>query len=106
MAPRITRRELFMTAAAAGTAALVTACPRPLPRGSVIAWKRCHRGKRVSNAEKKHNANHVYRTQADAMADAPHPGARSTVCPITLSRERFDELFFHPGICCVDLRTV
>ena len=97
---------MLLTTAAASTAVLAAACPRPLPRGSVIAWKRCHRGKRVSNAEKKHNANHVYRTKQDAMNDAPHAGARSTVCPITLSRERFDELFFHPGICCIDLRLV
>lgn len=95
-----------MTAAAAGTAAMVTACPFPRPAGSVIAWKRCHRGKRVSNAEKNHNANHIYRSQQDAMNDAPHPGARSTACPITLSRERFDELFFHQGIFSVDLRTI
>jgi len=106
MAPRFTRRELLMTAAAASTVAFVTACPRPRPTGSVIAWKRCHGGKRVSNAEKNHNANHVYRTQQDAMNDAPHPGARSTTCPITLSRAKFDDLFFSPGICCVDLRTV
>lgn len=97
---------MLLTAAAASTAVFVTACPRPLPRGSVIAWKRCQKGKRVSNAEKKHNANHIYRTKQDAMNDVPHPGARSTVCTITLSRERFDELFFHRGICCVDLRLV
>jgi len=106
MAPRFTRRELLVTTAMASTAAFVTACPRPRPSSSVVAWKRCHRGKRVSNAEKCHNANHVYRTQQDAMNDAPHPGARSTTCQITLGRERFDELFFHAGICCVDLRLV
>ena len=104
MAPRFTRREILLTAATASTAAFITACPRRVPQGSVIAWKRCQGGKRVSNAEKKHNANHVYRTEQDAMNDPPHAGARSTVCPITLSSARFDELFFHPGICCVDLR--
>ena len=112
MAVQPTRRDFLKNAAKAigalTVAVAVTACPPSIPpKGNgVVIFKRSHRGRRVSNAEMCHNNNHLYRTEADAMNDPPHDGAHSTVVPLTISQQRFDQLFFHPGICCVDLRTV
>jgi hypothetical protein len=112
MAVHHTRREflkgLAKAASALTVAVAVTACPPNVPpKGNgVVVWKRRHRGRRVSKAEKLHNANHLYRTFADALNDLPHPGAHSKVVPVTISQEKFNQLFFHQGICCVDLRTV
>ena len=112
MAVHHTRRDFLMSLAkAAGAitvAVTVTACPPNIPpKGNgVVVFKRSHRGRRVSNAEKEHNSNHLYLTENDAMNDKPHDGAHSKVVPYTISQQRFDQLFFHPGICCVDLRTV
>lgn len=112
MAVQSTRRDflkhLAKTASALTVAVAVTACPPNVPpKGNgVVVWKRKHRGRRVSNAEKEHNNNHLYLNAQAAMNDLPHPGAHSKVAPVTISQEKFDQLFFHPGICCVDLRTV
>jgi hypothetical protein len=111
MAVMHTRRDfikgLVKAASVVTVAAAVTACPPSLPpKGNgVVVWKRSSRGRRVSNAEKQHNANHLYRTVADALSDPPHAGAHSKVVPLTIPQQQFDQLFFHPGICCVDLRT-
>ncbi len=112
MAVHHTRRDFLKHAAKAigaiTVAVAVTACPPNVPpKGNgVVVFKRSHRGRRVSNAEKEHNNNHLYLTQQAAMDDAPHPGSHSKVVPYTIGQARFDQLFFHPGICCVDLRTV
>ncbi len=112
MAVHPTRRDFLKHAAKAvsalAVAVTVTACPPTVPpKGNgVVVFKRSHRGRRVSNAEKEHNNNHLYVDAQSAMNDLPHPGAHSKVVPLTISQQRFDQLFFHPGICCVDLRTV
>jgi len=86
----------------------------PLPGGdgngggdtsSVPAFKRSAGGRRISNAAKKHNANHLYATFAAAQADAAHPGDHSKVVQVILSRARFDQLF-GGGNLSVDLRHV
>jgi hypothetical protein len=111
MAVHHTRRDFLknvvQTASALAVAVTVTACPpRIPPRGNgVVVFRRSHRGRRVSNAEKEHNNNHLYRTETDAMNDTPHDGAHSKVVPLTINQQRYDQLFFHAGICCVDLRT-
>lgn len=69
----------------------------------VVAFRRSGRGRRISNAAKKQNANRVYATSAAASADAAHPGDRSKIVPVVISRERFDSYFAH-GRTVVDLR--
>jgi hypothetical protein len=112
MAVQHTRRDflksLAKAAGAVTVAVAVTACPPNMPpKGEgVVVWKRKNRGRRVSNAEKQHNANHLYLTAEDAKQDDPHPGSHSKVAPVTISQQKFDQLFFHPAIRTVDLRTV
>jgi hypothetical protein len=97
----VTRRA-FLHLTAAATLASSVGCPRPIRR-SVRVFKRSGRGRHVSQAAKKHNANRLYRTESAASADAPHPGDNSKVVAIEISRDRFDELF-GPNDTVVDLR--
>ena len=62
------------------------------------------RGRRASQAEKKHYANRIYATEDAALADLPHPGARPRVVMITTSTRRFNELFDNGRILVADLR--
>ena len=64
------------------------------------------RGRRASQAEKKHYANRLYATEDAAIEDLPHPGARPRVVMITTSKSRFDELFNDGKNLVVDLRNV
>ena len=60
---------------------------------SVVVYKRSGRGRHVSNAAKKHNANRLYATEPVALRDLPHPGDRSTVVPVIISSEMYNRLF-------------
>lgn len=91
---RLTRRGFLSVAAALGLT-FTTACPPPSPSGSVQVFRRSGRGRHVSNAAKKHNANRYYRTMQAALGDAPHPGDNSKVVTVTVSRRFFNDLF--PG---------
>ncbi len=62
------------------------------------------RGRRASQAEKKHYANRLYATEEAALSDLPHPGARPRVVMITTSRRRFNELFDNGRSVVADLR--
>jgi hypothetical protein len=62
---------------------------------SAIAFKRSGKGRHVSNAAKKHNANRVYATACAATRDAPHPGDKSKVVPISMSWDTYNNLFRH-----------
>lgn len=62
------------------------------------------RGRRASQAEKKHYANRLYATEDAALEDLPHPGARPRVVMITTSKSRFNELFDNGRSSVVDLR--
>ena len=87
----LTRRRLLTLTVAAGAAA-VLGCP--LARaGAAIAFKRSGKGGHISNAAKKHNANRVYATAVAATLDPPHPGDKSKVVPISMSRDRYNTLF-------------
>jgi hypothetical protein len=63
------------------------------------------RGRRISNAAKKHNANRRYRTAAAAEADHAHPGDDSFVVPLTVSASEFERLF-RRGNLVADLRAL
>ena len=62
------------------------------------------RGRRASQAEKKHYANRLYATEDAALADLPHPGARPRIVMVTTSRSRFNELFDNGKSLVADLR--
>ena len=69
----------------------------------VPAFRRSGRGRRVSKAALKHNANHVYATREAAAADLAHLGDRSKVVEITMNRDLFVR-FFADGKMSADLR--
>lgn len=90
---QVTRRTFVSVVCAVGLGALV-GCPRPRRRGNgVVVFRRSGRGLHVSNAAKKHNANHLYRTMTAALNDAPHPGDNSKVVEVTISRPFFNQIF-------------
>ena len=104
MAPVYSRREFIQASTVASVGALaLTACPRVDLRNGVVVWRRSARGRRVSNAAKKHAANHLYLTPQDAMNDPAHPGDNTKIVEITISNDRHDELFAL-GRRAVDLR--
>jgi len=104
----ISRRQFVRAAAVLGVIRL-TGCGQPFPIGpgigtGVIAYVRSGRGiKGISNAAKKHNANHVYATMAAAVGDLPHPGDRSRVVQIVMNSTLHNQLF-GSGDDIVDLR--
>lgn len=102
---QVTRRAFVSLACSVGLGALV-GCPRPRPRGKgVVVFKRSGRGLHVSNAAKKHNANHLYRTKTAALNDPAHPGDNSTVVEVTINRTVFNTIF-RMGRTSADLRHV
>ncbi len=105
MAPKLTRREFVQATIAAGTAAALTACP-PIQGKSRMVFKRSGRGRRVSNAAKKHNANHLYSSRQVALNDPAHPGDHSKVVWLMISQDRYNQLFPFFGSPIVDLRKV
>ncbi len=70
-----------------------------------VAYKRTGRGRRVSNAAKKHNANHLYASAKAAKADPAHPGDNSKVVSVTVPQQLFDVAFAN-GRVSADLRHV
>lgn len=106
MAPRYTRRQFMQTTATAAAGAFVAGslagCP-PSPTSRIV-FKRSGRGRRVSNAAKKHNANMLYRTFEAAVADPPHPGDHSKIVQLTISNDLFNTLFPPNGRVAADLR--
>jgi len=77
----------------------------PLFGQGVFAYRRSGRGRCLSNAAKKHNANHLYATRAAAEADMAHPGDKSKVVRIVINRALHRNLFGN-GTDAVDLRQV
>lgn len=71
--------------------------------GSNVAFIRTGRNTHISNAAKKHNANHIYATAEAAMMDPAHPGDRSKVAQISISQD-MRSAFFGGGATAVDLR--
>ncbi len=61
--------------------------------GGAIAYRRSGRGRRISRAAKKHNANRLYATAAAANRDRPHAGDNSKVVAVTIPQSKFDRLF-------------
>ncbi len=73
-------------------------------QGTRTVFLQSARGRRASQAEKKHYANRFYATEDAALADSPHPGARPKIVMITTSESRFNELFDNGRGLVADLR--
>ena len=100
---KLTRRAFLGLSVSVGLLTLSGwGCSRILNRG-VTAYRRTGKGRHVSNAAKKHNANHLYVTMRSAVKDNAHPGDRSTVVKITINRAMYKKLFPR-GKLVADLR--
>jgi len=91
--------------AAFGGLALTVGCPMDgiVPNGGVLVYRRSGRGRHVSNAAKKKNANVLYATMQAAANDLTHPGDNSKVVQVVISQQLFDQLF-GDGSVRADLR--
>ncbi len=98
---KMTRRTFLSLAASVGVMAFF-GCTLP-PGQSVVVYRRSGRGRHVSNAAKKHNANRLYATEQAALLDLPHAGDRSKVVPFTISSGMYMGLFAG-GKLAADLR--
>jgi hypothetical protein len=101
MSKQALTRRAFLGVSASATAVMMAGCP--IKGQGVVVYRRSGRGRRVSNAAKKHNANRLYKNLLAAALDAPHPGDNSKVVKITINRLDFDRLFAG-GKTIVDLR--
>lgn len=102
MAKEMVSRRTFLGIASSVGVVTLTGCPLLCKQG-VIVYRRSGRGLHVSNAAKKHNANHLYATQEAALADLAHPGDRSKVVAVTINRDVYKRLF-PEGVLTADLR--
>lgn len=103
----ITRREFLILSGAVTTAALFTVrCDSGgNTGGDATAFKLSLRGRRGSNAAKIHNANFLFATTEAADSNRAHPGDNSRIVPVSIGRERFNQLF-KGNTVAVDLRTI
>lgn len=102
---KLTRRGFLSLTASVGLltlGGLSGACSRFLNNG-VTVYRRSGKGRHVSNAAKKHNANHLYATMQAAAQDPAHPGDRSKVVEVTISNVLYKKLFPR-GKLVADLR--
>jgi len=98
---KLTRRAFLSLTASLGLLTL-WGCSPFLNKG-VIVYRRTGKGYHVSNAAKKHNANHLYATIQSAAQDLAHPGDRSKVVMVTISYAMYEKLFPN-GKLVADLR--
>ena len=108
----ISRRDFIRLSGAAAAVAFVgVSCDggdgnQSNPEGTVMVYRLSVRGRRASNAAKKHNANHLFLTPQAADQNRAHPGDNSRIVTIELSNEKFNELFDGGNIEVVDLRDI
>ena len=108
----ITRRDFIRLSGSAAAIAFVgISCDgsdgnQTSPDGTVLVYRLSLRGRRGSNAAKKHNANHLFLTPEAADQNRAHPGDNSRIVSIELSMDKFNELFEGGTIEVVDLRDV
>ena len=98
---KLTRRAFLNLTASLGLMTLV-GCSLP-PGQYVIVYRRSGRGRHISNAAKKHNANHLYATKQAALQGFAHPGDRSKIVMVTISSDMYAKLFPY-GKLTADLR--
>jgi len=107
----LTRRKfLQLSGALAATALIGISCDgggsNSNPEGSVEVFKLSVRGRRGSNAAKKHNANKLFLTPEAADQNRAHPGDNSRIVPVILSEQTFMEYFEGGSVDVVDLRAI
>lgn len=105
---RLTRRDFILLSGSFAAISLIgISCDSESEtetQGTRTVFLQSARGRRASQAEKKHFANRLYATEDAALADLPHPGARPRIVMVTTSRSRFNELFDNGRILVADLR--
>ena len=101
---KLSRRDFLSISASFGLMALFgCSTTPPSPGQGVTVYRRSGKGRHVSNAAKKHNANHMYATEQVSALDLVHPGDRSRVVSVTISTAMFTKLFSN-GKLVADLR--
>lgn len=106
---KLTRRDFIMLSGSLAAISIVGISCDPVSEteeGTRTVFLLSARGRRASQAEKKHYANRLYATEDAALADLPHPGANPRVVMITISKSRFNELFDNGRSLVVDLRSI
>lgn len=107
---RLTRRDFILLSGSFAAISLIgISCDSESEtetQGTREVFLQSARGRRASQAEKKHYANRLYATEDAALADLPHPGARPRIVMVTTSRSRFNELFDNGRSLVVDLRNI
>ena len=105
---RLTRRDFIMLSGSLAAISLMGVSCDPVSemetQGTRTVFRLSARGRRASQAEKRHYANRLYATEDAALADLPHPGANPRVVMITISKSRFNELFDNGRNSVADLR--
>jgi hypothetical protein len=71
-----------------------------------VIYRLSLRGRRGSNAAKRHNANMRFATERAADLHRAHPGDHSRIVSLRVSEAAFNRLFPAPDILVADLRTV
>ena len=116
MSDQLTRRDFLRIGGVAALSAsplmqVAARQPKTAARGSQAAqaavrvvYRLSLRGRRGSQAAKKHNANHLFTTAEAANTHRAHPGDRSRVVTVTISDQVFNDLFTRRGQSVVDLR--
>ena len=104
---RTTRRRFLATGGAALAIGVLAGCGggQGQQDGPVEIFALSGRGRRISNAAKKHNANKRFVSFALADANHAHPGDTSQVVSLMVSRAEFRRLFGMTGLVS-DLRHV
>jgi hypothetical protein len=69
-----------------------------------IIYRLSSRGRKVSQAAKKHNANKRFSTASAAEGNRAHPGDRSRVVQLIVSEAEFNRLFDTGKVEVADLR--
>lgn len=108
---RLTRREFLLVAGALAAGALAPgpagarAAPQGLSAARVI-YRLSLRGRRGSQAAKRHNANLLFASADAADRHRAHPGDRSRVVAVLVNADEFDRLFTGRQSDVADLRAL
>jgi hypothetical protein len=78
--------------------------PSPNAKGQKTIYRLSLRGRRGSNAAKKHNANMRFATRHAADTHRAHPGDHSRIVPLTVSVQEFYRMFPSQTSLVADLR--
>ena len=107
---QLSRREFLIIggtvaagALAVGGAGAALAAPQGAPP-PVLIYRLSVRGRRGSQAAKKHNANFLFATEAAADANRAHPGDNSKIVSVVVSADEYDRLFNSREALVADLR--